>query len=763
SLSALTLVSPVGAEGTNFTLQLSASASEGGAGAVATTALAINVTDVAEAPSFAGGTVFSGSDEGPITLSGIAVASNDGDDTLGAATISGIAAGWSVVDGNSGVTLSNGATFAASDLGALVVTAPDVAAAASDSLTLTVTSHEGSSTATGTQVVAVTASPVAEVPVFGRPTITFGGGNDPDDRATLSLPVSKFDGDDTLGTIATISGIPSGWTVGTIVGSSGHPSGTAAQSGLGSLVVVRSDDSFTHVATLTVTVNSSEGSGTTSASESISVTLGLSEDPAGVAGSPINLALPDPAGSGTIAVAIAGVPAGWSLNAGTNLGDGSWSVETSNPSALAITPSGDFVGAVVLPVSESWVGPDGSQASAFVEDNVEAYAPGNPVFALSGADTLTGSGAGDLFVFARPIGRDRIYDFNPASSRIDLIGFSGISSFADLQSRMANDANGNAVLTLGSGETITIEGVAVASLGSANFVFNREPTTRNAGSMTIGNGATLPLGGNIDNTGTIALNSTGAGTELVVLSDGVTLEGGGRVALSDNAANAIVDSGVGTTLTNRDNTITGAGRIGDAAMTLRNAGVIDATGVDPLVLDTGNNRISNSGVIEAAGPGGLVIGSAIVNSGTLRADADTLSVEGAATGSGVATIAGTATLEFAGASAENTDFADGAAGLLKLDRSAAFTGAISGFAGGDATDLTDLAFESQTALSYTGNGAGGGTLTVDNGTQTIDLALLGQYAAAGFQAHRDPGGGTLITYSPQTSAAEAISLTNLGH
>ncbi|HEV2336363.1 MAG TPA: pentapeptide repeat-containing protein, partial [Stellaceae bacterium] len=968
SLAALTLVSPVGAEGTLFTLQLSAGASEGGASAVATTSLAVSVGDSAEAPTFTGGTVFSGGVS--VSLANLTV-TGDADDAL-SATIAGLSAGWTLVDTHSPASSFTGSPITAipvSDLGSLVVVAPELADAATDLLTLTVISSEGVSTASAGETLTVTATQQAEPPSFSGPSgFAFYGS----ETVTLTPLGASAVAGDTLASNATITGLSSGWTLVDTHSPASSFTGSSITaipvSDLGSLVVVvPTGTNFSLRDLLTLTVSSSLGGSTTSGSEvlalvaqaytslsgsqvdanltnadltganirlvdltgatltgatltnadltgatlvnanlsganlsgatlhnatgggvdlsgadltgadlhnanltsatltgadlsgtnfgsgtgsatltgttfplqlsllgasagghdvtgavtdgfigtitinavdngttlgalsisyssatapeawsignvtfaqgdTITVTARDSEGvfysasgtvvatvPAGVAGSPINLALPDPAGGGMIAVTIAGIPAGWSLNAGTDLGDGSWSVESSNPSSLAITPSGDFVGAVVLPVSESWIGPDGRQTSAFVGDNVEAYAPGNPVFALSGTDTLTGSGANDLFVFARPIGRDRIYGFNPASSRVDLIGFSGISSFADLQSRMANDANGNAVLTLGSGETITIEGVAVASLGAANFVFNGAPTTRNAGSMTIGDGATLPLGGSIDNTGTIALNSTGAGTELVVLSDGVTLEGGGRIALSDNTANAIVDSGFGATLTNRDNTITGAGRIGDAAMMLRNGGVIDATGVDPLILDTGRNSISNSGLIEATGPGGLVIGSAIVNSGALRADAGTLSVDGAATGSGVATIAATATLEFAGASAENTDFADGAAGILKLDHSAAFTGAISGFAGGDAIDLTDLAFESQTALSYTGNGAGGGTLRVDNGTQAIDLALLGQYAAAGFQAHRDPGGGTLITYSPQTSAAEATSLTNLSH
>jgi large repetitive protein len=321
----------------------------------------------------------------------------------------------------------------------------------------------------------------------------------------------------------------------------------------------------------------------------------------------------------------------------------------------------------------------------------------------------------------------------------------------------------SAVLTLGSGETITLVGVDAASLGAVNFLFDKEPTTSNAGSMTIGDGAILPFGGTVDNAGTIALNSAGGGAELVVLSDGVTLQGGGEVILSDDAGNAIVGSGADTTLTNLDNIIGGAGRLGDDSMTLSNAGVIDATGVNPLIIDTGGNSISNSGTIEATAAGGLVIHAAVANSGTLSADGAKLTVDGTVTGAGIATIAGAGTFEFGAASAENTSFASGAAGTLRLDQSAAFSGTVSGFAGGDAINLADLAFGTNMALSYTDNGAGSGVVTIGNGMQVVDLALLGQYAAAGFHAHSDPGGGTLVTYSSQASSTDVVSFTNPTH
>ena len=58
--------------------------------------------------------------------------------------------------------------------------------------------------------------------------------------------------------------------------------------------------------------------------------------------------------------------------------------------------------------------------------------------------------------------------------------------------------------------------------------------------MAVSDGAMLPLGGTIDNTGTIALNSSGDQTELQIIGDGVTLEGGGQLILSDSSANIIV-------------------------------------------------------------------------------------------------------------------------------------------------------------------------------------------------------------------------------
>src|SRR5207248_3566419 len=60
---------------------------------------------------------------------------------------------------------------------------------------------------------------------------------------------------------------------------------------------------------------------------------GTGSFPAGIAGSPINLALGDLSGSGAaVTYTFSGVPADWSLNRGTNNGDGIWTVSTTDPS-----------------------------------------------------------------------------------------------------------------------------------------------------------------------------------------------------------------------------------------------------------------------------------------------------------------------------------------------------------------------------------------------------------------------------------------------
>ena len=62
--------------------------------------------------------------------------------------------------------------------------------------------------------------------------------------------------------------------------------------------------------------------------------------PAGIAGEPINLALSDPSPdpSDLITVTVSGLLPGWTLNGGTRLSDGFWTVQTTDIQLLTVTP-----------------------------------------------------------------------------------------------------------------------------------------------------------------------------------------------------------------------------------------------------------------------------------------------------------------------------------------------------------------------------------------------------------------------------------------
>jgi large repetitive protein len=350
-------------------------------------------------------------------------------------------------------------------------------------------------------------------------------------------------------------------------------------------------------------------------------------------------------------------------------------------------------------------------------------------------------------VFSQPIGHDVIYNFNTTGDQIDLIGYAGVTGFGDIH--IADDAAHNAVITLGDGQSITLHGVDASTLTASDFVFDKTPVTENPGSMVISDGAILPLSGTIDNSGHIELNSIGNETDLQLIEHGITLQGGGHVDLSDSSDNVISGTAADVTLTNVDNTISGAGHLGNGVMALINEthGAIIATGTHALDIDTGANTIVNSGTLEATGTGGLVIDSKLDNSGVIWANGANVTAHGSVTGAGTALIDGAATLEFGAASSANVTFDAGATGTLKLVDSFDFSGIVSGVSATNHLDLVDVAFGAGTTASFVENAANtGGTLSVTDGAHTVNIALLGQYAAGSFATAADDTTGTLLTY-----------------
>jgi hypothetical protein len=248
-------------------------------------------------------------------------------------------------------------------------------------------------------------------------------------------------------------------------------------------------------------------------------------------------------------------------------------------------------------------------------------------------------------------------------------------------------------------------------------------------------------------------------TDLQLIEHGITLEGHGQVILSDSSENFIFGTVSDVTLTNVDNTISGAGHLGSGIMVLVNEGTIIATGTNALEIDTGTNAITNTGTLEATGTGGLVVHSDLANNevvnsqgvvtsaGLLWANGGNITIDGNVSGNGTALISGSAILEFGAASSANVALDAAATGTIVLHDTFDFSGVVSGFNGDDHLDLLGVAYGAGTTASYAANQDGtGGTLSVTDGAHTADIALLGQYDPAGFQTEADKTTGTLISY-----------------
>jgi hypothetical protein len=244
-------------------------------------------------------------------------------------------------------------------------------------------------------------------------------------------------------------------------------------------------------------------------------------------------------------------------------------------------------------------------------------------------------------------------------------------------------------------------------------------------------GATGPA--NLLIAGTVTLDTDGANTH----SASISLDG-----------NAQIVAGVGGgTLDNVNTMIAGAGEIG-GNLTLDNEqnGFIAALGPTPLILDTGNNIITNAGTLLATEGGELSVRSVVNDAG-----GTVLALSGGfvdffmGVSGGSATING-GTLEYGWSSNVNTSFA-GSGGTLVLDHqnqatdsnfaTAHYTGTVSGFVAGDGIVLTDLVWTNTETASWSG-----GILTIsDGGVTEATIAISGNYNANSFQVADDLGAG----------------------
>ncbi|MEM7566241.1 MAG: matrixin family metalloprotease [Pseudomonadota bacterium] len=103
-------------------------------------------------------------------------------------------------------------------------------------------------------------------------------------------------------------------------------------------------------------------------------------------------------------------------------------------------------------------------------DNIFGGTGADTLWGGAGRDSLSGEENADVFGFTAGSGQDFIFGFNTAEDRIWLTGtVNTFNSFADVQAKLSG--TGSAVIDLGGGSTVFINGIAASSLTADDFIF----------------------------------------------------------------------------------------------------------------------------------------------------------------------------------------------------------------------------------------------------------------------------------------------------
>jgi large repetitive protein len=223
----------------------------------------------------------------------------------------------------------------------------------------------------------------------------------------------------------------------------------------------------------------------------------------------------------------------------------------------------------------------------------------------------------------------------------------------------------------------------------------------------------LTLLGTISNAGTISQAAVSGVSDIRLGSPIVTLTGGGKLLMSNNANNRIYGNAPNFRLVNVNNTISGAGQLGVGQMRLTNqaAGVINAnqaaSKTDPgsLTLNTGQALITNAGLLEATNTGGLVLQSFVLNVG----------------GTILATGAG-AHVDLSNASIIGGTLSSAAGGVADVISGA---GTLDGLSAGPLTNAATIVVEDATSLTLLGTIANTGRISDAATASTANIFIGG--------------------------------------
>ena len=272
----------------------------------------------------------------------------------------------------------------------------------------------------------------------------------------------------------------------------------------------------------------------------------------------------------------------------------------------------------------------------------------------------------------------------------------------------------NAAATVGNGGSIDGPQNYAIRLGANGLILNAA-----GGRLTGGNDGVLFDGVNasLNNAGYIH----GFGTYKTTLGSGAYLSNGGTITNSGTISGRLFGVSlnrpgfVGNTGTISGATGIGVGGTAGTGGTVVNSGTISGTGGTAVKFAAGDDR--------------LVLGQGAAFSGTVDGGAGTNTLEFAS---------GTGTLAGLGISVINFSpiVFDAGAQWTVAGNAAGLGGVITGFAAGDALDLT--------GLNETGKSYANGTLTL-TGDATVNLQLPGTFTTASFILAPDGSGGTTVT------------------
>ena len=371
----------------SFDLEITASTQDGVDIASVTDTVMVNVIGDADVPTLDVADA-SGSEESAIELS-IDAALSDASEVL-SVTIGGVPDGATL---SAGTDNGDGTwTLGAEDLDGLTITPADDYSGSFD-LNVTVTSTDGDDTASVSETITVDVEGVADTPILD---VSDASGNE-DTAISLDIDAGLSDGSEVLS--FTIAGVPDGATLSAGT-DNGDGSWTLGADDLDGLTIAPADD-YSGSFDLNVTVTSTDGDDTASVSETITV------DVEGVADTPIldvsdasgnedtaisldiDAGLSD--GSEVLSVTIGGVPDGATLSAGTDNGDGTWTLGADDLDGLTITPADDYSGSFDLNVTvTSTDGDDTASVSETVTVDVAGVAD-TPTLEVSDASGEEGN------------------------------------------------------------------------------------------------------------------------------------------------------------------------------------------------------------------------------------------------------------------------------------------------------------------------------------------------------------------------------------